>query len=155
MAATRLQLTGSGGLGYNVKLKHLMMRYCHYLKHDNLYCYKRLISLSKKSVRIGECLAIWNLFSAEVRNVPYGNPLCEVSAGAKPAQSIMDRFSRRLSHNPAPALISFRGFSPSSFCGGESYLVMSQNLKREIWSPEIPAFQNGKPFITLPHLVFE
>ena len=44
------------------------------------------------------------------------------------------RFSRRLSCNPSPALIIFSEFSPLNRFGGESYLVISRNLKREIWS---------------------
>ena len=60
------------------------------------------------------------------------------------------RFSRRLSCNPSPALIIFSGFSPLNRFGGESYLVMSRNLKREIWSHyEIPAFHKIKPCLQM------
>ena len=60
------------------------------------------------------------------------------------------RFSRRLSCNPSPALIIFSGFSPLNCFEGESYLVMSRNLKREIWSHyEIPAFHKIKPCLQM------
>ena len=50
------------------------------------------------------------------------------SSGLSSQRIELDRFSRRLSCNPSPALIIFSGFSPLNRFGGESYLVMSRRF---------------------------